>query len=70
MHLGAAMDDGNAMNRHKWLEDWLVTRGYLVDDRKSCLTWETFPTQIVKRDGKYRIELTLTPLASDTEAAA
>lgn len=60
MHLGAHMDDGNAMNRHKWIEDWLVTRGYIADDRKSMLTWESFPAQIVKRDGNYTIEITLT----------
>ena len=60
MYLGNAMDDSNAMRRHKWVEDWLVTRGYLVDDRKKCLTWAGFPEQIVKRDGNYRLELTLT----------
>lgn len=63
MYLGAHMDDSNAMRRHKWVEDWLVTRGYIADDRKKCLTWETFPRQVVKRDGNYRIELTLTPIA-------
>ena len=61
MHLGAAMDDSNAMRRHKWVEDWLKTRGYIVDDRKKCLTWTGFPEQIVKRDGNYRLVLTLTP---------
>jgi hypothetical protein len=66
MYLGGAMDDSNAMRRHKWVEDWLVTRGYLVDDRKKCLTWEGFPEQVIKRDGNYRIVLVLTP----TEAAA
>jgi hypothetical protein len=56
------MDDGNAMNRHKWIEDWLTTRGYIVDDRKKNLEWEGFPEQIVKRDGNYSITLTLTPI--------
>lgn len=60
MYLGNAMDDSNAMRRHKWVEDWLVTRGYLVDDRKKCLTWAGFPEQIVKRDGNYRLVLTIT----------
>lgn len=59
MHLGGAMDDGNAMRRLKWTEDWLVTRGYLADDRKQVLTWAGFPEQVVKRDGNYRIEITL-----------
>lgn len=62
MHLGAAMDQSNSMRRHKWIEDWLKTRKYIVDDRKKCLTWEGFPEQIIKRSAIYRIVLTLTPL--------
>mgnify|MGYP001617675201 CR=1 FL=1 len=62
------MDDGNALHRcEKWPCDWLKTRGYIVDDRRSCLTWETLPAQVVKRDGNYRIELVLTPLAAGTD---
>lgn len=62
MYLGAAMDHGNAMNRHKWVEDWLVTRGYIVDDAPDCLQWDGLPQQEIKRDGDYRIALTLTEL--------
>jgi hypothetical protein len=63
MHLGGAMDEGNALHRcEKWPCDWLKTRGYIVDDRRSCLTWEGLPQQIVKRTGEYFIEFTLTPL--------
>jgi hypothetical protein len=62
MYVGTAMDDGNAMNRHKWVEDWLVSRKFLRDDRKKCLTWEGIPTQVVRRDGNYRIALTITAL--------
>lgn len=62
MFLGNAMDDDNAMARHKPLLDWLVTRGYLEDDRKKNLVWESLPAQIIKRDGNYRILLTLTPI--------
>lgn len=62
MHLGNAMDDDNALARHKPLMDWLKTRGYIADDRKKCLSWHSLPQQIVKRDGNYRIELTLRPL--------
>jgi hypothetical protein len=61
MVLGAAMDDDNAMTRHKWLVDWLRTRGYIVDDRKRRLTWAGFPTQTVTRKADARITLTLTP---------
>lgn len=61
MVLGNPMDEGNAMNRHKWIEDWLVTRGYLEDDRRTCLTWDGFPAQIVTRKEPASITLTLTP---------
>jgi hypothetical protein len=61
MHLGAAMDDDNALARHKVILDFLKTRGYIVDDRKKNLVWHSLPEQVVKRmkDGGYRIELTL-----------
>lgn len=62
MHLGHAMDDDNALVRHKVSIDWLRTRGYIADDRKKCLQWAGLPEQIVKRDGNYRLVLTLTPL--------
>jgi hypothetical protein len=39
MVLGNAMDDDNAMARLKWPIDWLVRRGYIADDRRTCLTW-------------------------------
>src|SRR5690242_5225455 len=62
MYLGGAMDEDNAMHRHKPVLDWLKTRGYIVDDRKRVLTWAGFPEQIVKRGQEYRIEITLTPI--------
>ena len=62
MHLGAAMDEGNAMHRaEKWPCDWLKTRGYIVDDNRKCLRWDGLPQQIVKRRAEYFLELTLTP---------
>jgi hypothetical protein len=60
MHLARQMDVDNAMRRHKWVMDWLKTRGYIVDDSPAHLTWVSFPEQHIKRDGNYRIELTLT----------
>lgn len=69
MKLGGAMDDDNAMARHKWLLDWLVTRGYVVSDRRTCLRWLDFPQQTVKRDGDYRIRLELTPVAPTPDGA-
>jgi hypothetical protein len=61
MRLGNAMDDDNAIARHKPILDWLKTRGYIADDRRKCLRWESFPEQIVRRTGDYRIEITITP---------
>lgn len=66
MFLGGAMDDDNAMARHKPLLDWLKTRGYIQDDRKKNLVWEGLPQQIVKRDGNYRIMLTLSPIETQS----
>jgi hypothetical protein len=59
MYLGAPMDDDNAVARHKWILDWLRTRGYVRDDRRKVLTWAAFPDQIIKRGQEYRIELVL-----------
>lgn len=65
MYVGAAMDEANAIHRaEKWPCDWLKTRGYIVDDRRSCLRWEAMPEQIVRRDGNYRIDITLTPVVA------
>lgn len=59
MYLGQAMDDDNALARHKWPMDWLKTRGFIADDRRKCITWKALPEQIVKRGADYRIEITL-----------
>lgn len=60
MVLGGAMDDDNAMARHKWPIDWLVRNGYIKSDRKSCLVWADFPTQRVSRKEDKTITITLT----------
>jgi hypothetical protein len=62
MVLHGHMDDTNAAGRHKWLEDWLVARGYLASDRRTCVRWAAFPTQRVTRKEPARITLTLTPV--------
>jgi hypothetical protein len=67
MYLGAAMDDDNAAARHKPLLDWLKTRGYIAADRRKCLRWESFPEQIIRRNGHYHIELTITPASIGDE---
>ena len=63
MFLGGAMDDDNAMARHKWVFDWLVTRGYLADDKRNVVKWLGLPTQTMSRGkGKvHGITLYLTP---------
>jgi hypothetical protein len=62
MHLSRAMDQDNAMRRHKWVMDWLTTRGYIADDGPKHLTWVSFPEQRVKMRDEYVIELQLTEL--------
>lgn len=64
MHLGSAMDDDNALARHKWPLDWLKTRGFIVDDRRQNIKWLSLPEQVVKRDGNYSIEITLAAVES------
>ena len=64
MHLGAMMDHDGSVRRHKWILDWLKTRQYIVDDSPKHLTWVSFPEQRVKRDGNYRVDLTLTTRAA------
>lgn len=63
MRLGHAMDDDNAMRRHKWVLDWLKTRKYIVDDKRKYLRWAGFPEQIVGRKQEYSITLTLSDAA-------
>lgn len=70
MYLGHAMDDDNAMARHKPVLDWLRRRGYVANDTKKNLRWTGLPEQRVKRGQAYRIELTITPLDPTTPAVS
>lgn len=63
------MDDDNAPNRAKWLLDWLVTRGYVVDDNRHALQWAGFPKQVKCKRAEVRVELTLTKRAPQERAA-
>lgn len=56
------MDHDNAMARMKYAVDWLVSRGYLVDDSPAHLTWEGLPEQVIDRKHR-KLVLTLTPVA-------
>lgn len=57
-YLWNLMDDDGAMARLKWPLDWLVKRGYLVDDSRKHLTWDGLPEQFIDRKNQ-RIVLTL-----------
>jgi len=59
------MDESGAMARLKWIEDWLVTRGYLVDDRRANLRYEALPDQVIDRKNP-RVELYL--ISEDDES--
>jgi hypothetical protein len=58
MYLHNPMDDGNAMGRMKWVEDWLTSWGYITDDSKKHLEWTGFPKQVIDRKNP-RIEIEL-----------
>lgn len=62
MVLGGAMDDDNAVARHKWLLDWLRTRGYVANDTKRNIEWAGFPEQRVSRKEPATITITLEAL--------
>lgn len=52
------MDQGNALNRMKWIEDWLRTRGYIVDDTEKHFEYTGLPKQVIAR-GNQGVDLTL-----------
>ena len=58
LYVWAKMDEFNAGNRLKWVEDWLVTRGYIVNDTSDVLRWDGIPRQEIDRK-RQRIVLTL-----------
>lgn len=60
----AVMDEGNCLNRLKALEDWLTTRGYVVDDSPKHLRWIALPTQRVSRKNTPEVVITLHPVTS------
>ena len=62
MTLGNTMDTDNAVARCKQAIDWLVTRGYVVDDKPKHLIWAGMPTQRVSRKNAPQLDITLTRL--------
>ena len=65
MYVARKMDQGNAMNRHKWVEDWLTQRGFIAGDDPVHLEWAGFPEQ--RLGDEPLIELTLSPLSAGGE---
>jgi len=64
MVLGNSMDHDNAIARHKWCVDWLVSRGYLINDTRKLVIWGGFPDQRISRKEPASITLTLTQEAA------
>lgn len=58
LYLWSHMDEDGAMARLKWPQDWLVTRGYLADDRRGNIKWAGLPEQHIDRTNQ-RLVLTL-----------
>lgn len=59
-----AMDTDGLMSRMKWVQDYLVKRGYIASDKPSALVYAGLPTQVIDRK-RPRIELTLTELTEE-----
>lgn len=71
LHMPNAMDEDNSVARCKWPLDWIVRKGYLQDDNRKALKWESFPAQTLTRvkAEPQVIHLTLTRgVESDTSA--
>jgi hypothetical protein len=60
LFLKREMDDDNAMARLKHISDWLVKRGYIVDDKRKCLTWDGIPIQSKTGGTVQRVGVVLT----------
>lgn len=56
LYLHQMMDDGNAMNRLKWTEDWLTANGYIADDSRKHLEYAGLPEQVIDRK-RPRVEI-------------
>lgn len=56
-HTHNRMDRDNATARLKWVLDWLVTRGYVEDDREENMAVELQPSQIDRGDPHLMLEI-------------
>lgn len=57
--VAATNDVDNLMARLKIVVDWLVTRGYIADDKPRHLEWAGMPTQRVSRKNSPEVQITL-----------
>ena len=57
-YLWNSSDVSNLMARMKFVEDWLVNSGYIVDDSPKHLTYTGLPGQSIDRKNQ-RLEVTL-----------
>ena len=57
LYVWSLMDTDNLVARMKWPVDWLVDRGYLVDDHPTVLHWD-MPQQMIDRKHQ-RVEIEL-----------
>lgn len=67
LHVWNRFDPDGAVAVCKWPVDWLVTLGYVEDDKTSVLEWAGIPTQIIDRQ-RPRVVLTLEPIREEAAA--
>ena len=57
LYVHQKMDDDNLKARLKWPLDWLVIRGYILDDSPDVLSWGPVTQSIDRADQRIEIEL-------------
>lgn len=57
LYVHQKMDDDNLMARLKWPVDWLVIRGFIVDDKPDVLEWGPVTQEIDRKNQRIEIEL-------------
>ena len=58
-------DEDNAVSLLKWIQDWLVSRGYVAGDRRKNLRLAGVPEQTIDRENP-RVEIVVRPIADAT----
>lgn len=68
-YLWNMMDEDGCTARLKFPQDWLVTRGYIADDKKKNIRWAGLPEQVIDRKNQ-RLVLEIEPVNSENVEAA